>query len=264
MNKHHEELGMQFGLLIGIQKELKQSFDVVESTWQTKNDLPYLVEINRWEEEVINRIRQIAAKARTTASEMMAKNMSDIHRRLDQLAFDMEQRQQEGNYLDNDIAAVKNQLEHLDNTVKHVNEKIRINYTATNKINWESLIYVTTNKKFLENRFNFPEFHFEQDSSQEKIWNNFKKLIRNKHTNNDYKNKQSSFKRSKSTLFEPIVLTSFGSSTCYHAEQKSYAASQSTTFDNFQSDSFSDDESFNHMKFNSIDHDHLLSQASDA
>ena len=182
-------------------KKQKNHFNIVESTWRNKNEFPCLMEIDQWEEEVINRIRQIATKARITANEMMTKNMSDMRRRLDQLAFDMEQRQQEGNYLDNDIAAVRNQLEHLNNTIKHIHEKIRINYTATNKINWESLMYVTTNKKFAENRFNFPQFHFEQESSPDKIWNNLRNLIRNKHTNNDYKNKQTIF-RQKSLLFE--------------------------------------------------------------
>jgi hypothetical protein len=263
MNKHHKELGIQFGLLIDVQKETKESFNIVESTWRNKNEFPCLIEIDQWEEEVINRIRQIATKARTTANELMTKNMSDIRRRLDQLAFDMEQRQQEGNYLDNDIAAVRNQLEQLNNTIKHIHEKVRINYTATNKVNWESLIYVTTNKKFAENRFNFPQFNFEQESSQDKIWNNLRKLIRNKHTNNDYKDKQSSFKH-KSSLFEPIVLTSFGSPTCSNSEENSYVNSPSPTFDDFQSDPLSNDESFNHMNFASIEHDQLLPQASEA
>jgi len=53
-----------------------------------------------------------------------------------------------------DIAAVKKQLEQLNNNIKHVNEKIRINSTATNKIDWNSLIFVTTEKKLVENRFN--------------------------------------------------------------------------------------------------------------
>ena len=247
MNKHHEELAVQFGLLIDVQNHLKESFNIVESTWRNKNELPCLIQIDQWEQELINRIRQIAAEARADAHEMMANNMSDIHRRLDQLTFDVQQRQEEGNYLDNGINEVKIQLEQLNNTIKHVHEKIRINYSATNKVDWSSLIYVTTDKKLGEKRFNLPEFN----SEQEKIWNNFRKLIRTKHTNNDYQNKHSCFKRNASSLYQSIVLTSYGS----HSQENS---------NSFRKHSLSNDDSFTYVTFDSNNHEQLLLQASDA
>jgi len=266
MSKHHDELAIQLELLMGVQKELKESFEVVESTWRNKKELSYLTEIDRWEQMVIARIRQIAEKARTTVNEMMTKNMFDIRRRLNQLAFDMEQRQQEGNYLDNDLAEVRKQLEQINNNIKHVDEKIRIDSTATNKVDWDSLIYVTTEKKLATNRFSLSEFHYEQEDTQDKIWNNLRKLIRNKHTTNDYKSKQSSFKRNTTSLFEPIVLTSFDSSTCSFSEQNSSSNRKSTIFESsFQQNSFSNDESFNRKSYISINHDQVvLPQASDA
>ena len=109
----------------------------------------------------------------------MTKNMSDIRRRLDQLAFDIEQRQEEGNYLDDDIAEVKKQLEQLDNNIKQVHGKIRINHTATNRVNWDSLICVTNEKKIAENRYSLAEFQYEPDDRQESLWTNFRRLIRN-------------------------------------------------------------------------------------
>jgi len=264
MSKHHDELAIQFELLFGVQKELKESFEVVQSNWQNGKECPCLIEIDRWEQEILHRIRQTAAKARTIVNEMMTKNMSDIRRRLDQLAFDIEQRQEEGNYLDNDIAEVKKQLEHLNNNIKHVHEKIRINHTATNKIDWDSLICVTSEKKLAENRFSFAEFQYEQDDRQENLWTNFRKLIRNKHVNIEYRNKQSNFKRNATSVFEPIVLTSFDSSTCSVSQRNSYCNSESTILENFQSSSYSNNESLNYKHFVSIDYDQQLPQASDA
>ncbi len=264
MSKHHDELSIQFELLIGVQKEVKESFEVVQSTWQNKKELSCLTEIDRWEQEVINRIQQTAAKARTTANEIMTKTMLDLRRRLDQLAFDMQQRQEEGNYLDNDIAEVRRQVEQLNNSIKHVNGKIRIHYTATNKVDWDSLLYVTTEKKLVENRFSFSEFHDEQEEPQDNIWINFRKLIRNKHTINDFKNKQSTFKRNTTSLIEPTVLTSFDSSTCSFSQRNSYTNSESSIRDSFQLNPFLNDDSFNHKHFLSIDDAHLLPQASDA
>ncbi len=250
MNKHHDELIIQFELLIRAQNELKESFTVVESTWQTNKELPYLTAINQWEQEIINRVQQIATKARTTANEKMATNISDIRYRIDQLALDMAQHQQDRNFLDSEISGIRNRLEQLNYTIKHINEKIRINYKAPNKVNWGSLIYVTT-----EN--NLPELQYEQESSQDKIWNNLRKLIRNKHTNNDYLNKQSSFKRNSSTL-------TFGSPTCSLLQHDSSPKSESTTSDSSSSNYFSNKDPFDYVIFTSIDPDQLLPQASDA
>jgi len=250
MNKHHDELIIQFELLIRAQNELKESFTVVESTWRTNKELPYLTAINQWEQEVINRVQQIAAKARTTANEKMATNISDIRYRIDQLALDMAQHQQDRNFLDSEISGIRNRLEQLNYTIKHINEKIRINYKAPNKVNWGSLIYVTT-----EN--NLPELQYEQESSQDKIWNNLRKLIKNKHTNNDYLTKQSSFKRNSSTLTS-------GSPTCSLLQQDSSPKSESTTSESSSSNYFSNKDPFDYVIFTSIDPDQLLPQASDA
>lgn len=265
VGKHHDELAIQFELLIGVQKELKEAFNVVESTWQNKKEHPCLIEIDQWEQAIINRIRQIAEKARTTANEMMMKNMSDIRRRLDQLAFDMQERQQEGNYLDDDISAVKKQLEKLNNTVANVNDKIRVSHTATNKIDWDSLLHVTTDKKSSENRFHVVEFHYDQEDAQDKIWNNLRKLIRSKHTTDEYKNKQATFKRNTTSFCEPTVLTSFDSSPSSLPQRVSYLNRDSTIFNNFQHNSFlNENESFDDRNSLLIDHDHFLPQASDA
>ena len=251
-------------MLIDAQSDLEASFDVFESNWKNTKEVSCLLEIDRWEEEVIDRIRQIASNVRTTVNEIMAKNMSDIRRRLNQLAFDMQQRQQEGNYLDNDIAGIRNQLTQLNISMKDLHEKIRIDCKATNTVDWASLISVTTNKRSIENSFDFSDFSDEQERSQEKIWNNLRKFLRNKYTNNAYKIKQMNFKRNTSSLLEPIVLTSFGSSTYSFSEQDSHLNSKSIISNSIQKDSLSNEEIFYQETFQSIKQNYLLPQVSDA
>ncbi|CAF3325212.1 unnamed protein product [Rotaria sp. Silwood1] len=268
MNAHHEELVIQFQLLFGVQNELKESFNIVESNWKNKKELPCLFEIDQWEQEFINGIRQIAEKARTTVKDIMVKNISDIRQRFDQLTFDMQQRQHEGNYLDNDIAEIRNQLEQLNNSIRTINEKIRINYTGTNKVDWNSLINVTADKKLLEkklieNRFDFSEFHFEEESTQEKIWKTIRKFIRNKHANNDVKTQQSNIKGNTSAIFEPIGLTACDTSNSSIAVRNSYTNAIKTMSNNFQRNSLQNDELMNSITFTLRNNDQILSQASD-
>ncbi|CAF0897725.1 unnamed protein product [Adineta steineri] len=261
MNKHHEELIKHFEQLIGVQKELKESFNIIESTWQTEQEHPCLTTIDQWEQEIITRIQQIAENARQTTHEMMTKNMVDIRSRLDQLAIDMEQRQQEKNYLDNDVVRVKHQLEQLDHTIKHINEKIRINYSATNKVDWNSLIYVTADKKFMGNRFNLSELNNEQESSQEKIWNNLRKLIKTKYININDRDKQINLKHDTSVMFEPITLTSYGSSLL---KENSNLKSETTISNNTQANPFLNNDPFNYSTFTILDSDPFLPHTSDA
>ncbi|UJR33332.1 hypothetical protein I4U23_020781 [Adineta vaga] len=269
MSEHHGELMIHFELLIGTQKELKESFVNVESNWQTNQEHPCLTAVDQWEKDIIDRIQQIAAKARTTIHEMMTKNLSDMRRRLDQLAFDMEQRQQEGNYLDNDIAGVRNQLKQLDHDIKHVHEKIRINCSGTNKIDWNSLLYISSKKKTIEKLSSLPELpkeveeEEEDTSTQEKIWNSLRKFLKTKYSNSEYISRQSSFRQTTPSIFEPIALTSYDSSNYSTMQRNIKPKSESTDLDSFQSNPFSNEDPFQYITFTTIDQEQLLPQASD-
>ncbi|CAF1330408.1 unnamed protein product [Rotaria magnacalcarata] len=269
VNVHHDELMVEFEALFGIQNELKESLDVVQSNWQNNKDFTCLAEIDQWELEVINRIRLIAGNARKTANEMMAKHMSDIGHRLDQLTFDMEQRQQEGNYLDNDINEIRNQLQQLNSTIKEANEKIRINYSTTNRLDWNSLLHVTMNKKSMERKiadrhFDLSDFFYEEETTQDKIWKNIRKFIKNKHLSKDIKGQQSIPKCKTSSIFGPIVLTSIDALA--HSVTKSHSDTYSMPNISYsmQQNSLQDAKSLNYVALTTNNYDQLLPQGSDA
>ena len=253
MSKHQDELGVEFQLLSGVQKELKHSFEIVQSNWQNRTECPCLVEIDRWEEEILARVRRVADQARVMANEMMMKNMADIRRKLDQLAFDIEQRQEEGNYLDKDIAEVKRQLEQLNGNIENIHARIRINSTLTKKIDWNNLISVTIEKKSMDNQLNALEFQDEQDDRPENLWRNLRKFIRNKQMNIDYRSRHESFKPNSTSMDRSVTLTGFDSSEC---------SSTSTAEPSKQSSIFRND-SLNHKNFVSINHDQFLPQGTD-
>jgi hypothetical protein len=142
MNKHHDELSQRFQLLMDVRNEIKQSLDITRSVSSNGKQVPCLIEIDKWEREMIQRIQQIAAKARTNANELMMKHMNEISDRFEQISVNMQQQEKEGGYLENDIERVKKQLDQLKNDIKHVNEKIQVDSTISNNIEWETLIYI--------------------------------------------------------------------------------------------------------------------------
>ncbi len=143
MNKHHEELVQQFQLVVDVRNELKELLDITESTSKNDKDIPCIVEIDLWEQKIIDRIRNIAAKARISVKDVLEKNMAEVRYRFEQLSVDVQQRQKEGKYLENDIDSIKSQLEQLRNDVEDVTKKIHVNTTISQNIEWDTLIYVT-------------------------------------------------------------------------------------------------------------------------
>jgi len=142
MNKHHDELSQRFQLLMDVRNEIKQSLDITRSVSSNGKQVPCLIEIDKWEREMIQRIQQIAAKARTNANELMMKHMNEISDRFEQISVNMQQQEKAGGYLENDIERVKKQLDQLKNDIEHVNEKIQVDSTISNNIEWETLIYI--------------------------------------------------------------------------------------------------------------------------
>lgn len=209
MNKHHDELVTQFELLIGVQKDLRDSFTKVESNWQETRELPCFTEISRWEEEFIERIRQVAQQARNTANEMMATNMIYIRHRLDQIAFDLEERRDQSNYLDNDILVIKNQLEQLNQNIQHVHETIHVSSSMSHQIDVESLLRVTSDRMSIENEEKSSGLRAEGKVDHEKLWMSFRRLIKTKSEKLDSKNKPIVVRRHPAPIYEPIILTSF-------------------------------------------------------
>jgi len=142
MNKHHDELGQQYALLMDVRNEVKQSLDICRSTSSNRKQMPCLVEIDEWEQKIIQRIQQVAANARTNVNELMIKHMNEISDRFEQISVHMQQQQKEGDYLESDIERIKNQLDRLTNDIKHVSAKIQVDSSISNNIEWDTLIYV--------------------------------------------------------------------------------------------------------------------------
>jgi len=142
MNKHHDELAQQFQLLMDVRNQVKQSLDISRSGSLNGKQVSCLIEIDKWEREIIQRIQQVAANARKNVNELMTIHIKEISDRFEQTSVHIQQRQKEGDYLENDIERIKKQLDQLKNDIKHVNEKIRVDSTMSNNIEWDTLIYI--------------------------------------------------------------------------------------------------------------------------
>ena len=181
MNQHHEELVIQLNLLADVHQGLKSSFNQLESTWQQNTDLSCFRLIDRWEEEMIERVQKVANHARNTADEILAKNLIHLRHRLDQISFDVRNQNISGDYLEKDIAMSKAQLELLSRNIDRFYDSIQVNYSMTDKIDWNLLLRVTSASSFLEEPMASIDLESKKKFNQQKIWSNLYKFTRIKH-----------------------------------------------------------------------------------
>ncbi len=142
MTKHHDELVQQFQLLLDMRNEVKQSLNIYASTSSDGKEMACINEIDKWERESIQRIQHIAAKVRENAKEITTKHMDKISRQFEKLSIDIQERQKQGDYLENDLEKIKTQLDQLKNDIEQVNEKIQVDSTMSDNIEWDALIYI--------------------------------------------------------------------------------------------------------------------------
>ncbi|CAF1220413.1 unnamed protein product [Adineta ricciae] len=148
MTTHQTELMEQFQQLLNMRNELKESSDLAEKVSQDQTKLSCFIEINRWEQDSIVHIREVANKIRSNITIIMTKNLEDIRTQLEQLSVTMQQQQKEENYLENELTKIKAQLTQLKETISHVNEKIHV--VIANNINWDTLIHVMQDQDLIE------------------------------------------------------------------------------------------------------------------
>lgn len=264
MNKHRDELVVQFELLLEVQKGVKESLNAVESTWQRTGELPCFCQIDRWEQESIQRIQQVAQQARSTANEIMAKNIFDIRQRLDRIGSNLEERRKEENYLDDDIMLIKNRLEQINHTVHHIHESIRVDQSMSDDADWNAMLKVTVAKNFGKDRNHAFRFVAERPNDQGNLWVNLKRRVRTRHWTKDYKTKQTSVDRSTSFVGEPVILTAFAPRSDQSSESNSLSASEASTLHQLGGNSFLAKRSSKSIHRKSFDHDQPFPATSDA
>ena len=91
---------------------------------------------------MIQRIQKIAANVRMNANELMIERMNEISNRFERISTQMQQQQKEGDYSENDIERIRDQLDQLKNDIKRPNQRIRVDSSQSSNIEWDTLLYI--------------------------------------------------------------------------------------------------------------------------
>ena len=130
----------EFQQLLHTHNEVKDAFDTAEASSKKEKTLPCLIQVDQWEHETVQRVQQVATKARATIRTILIKHAAEVRGRIETLSANMQQQQKEGIYLETDIQEVKTQLDELRGAVSKMHDNIQV--TTSDRIQWDVLISV--------------------------------------------------------------------------------------------------------------------------
>jgi chromosome segregation ATPase len=109
------------------------------------------VEINRWEDDTIKKVRCIAEKTRCQANKLLDDKVRDIENELNDVTEQLRKLQEENNFVEDDLARILKDMDKLKEQFKQFTEpnSVKICKEKSEQIEWTSLIHV--DKEFTSN-----------------------------------------------------------------------------------------------------------------
>jgi hypothetical protein len=145
LSTHRNELSQELDELINRRNEL---FEIISNQVpnNTTSLYPCFDEINRWKNDMHANIDRIALAAQDNVRQLLSEASKSVRVELDKVSKDLQQQQKTGGYVENDLNRVKQQLTQLNDTVKRLKDRIRIDTSVSKSVDWDSLLFVMSNE----------------------------------------------------------------------------------------------------------------------
>ena len=145
MRKHRELLAQEFQDVLGTRDKLQEMLDKVKSTDESDSKLPSIIEINRWESEVLDQVRQTAKKLRDDVLRISREDVSDIRTKFEAVSSDIDHKRRRDVYLENDLKSIRDKLSQLKLQTNGMHSGIQVTKRNLDKLVLESLVSISRN-----------------------------------------------------------------------------------------------------------------------
>ena len=155
LQNHRQELLLQLDELTNQRNELSQTIEQHLST-DAAHIHPCYNQVDQWEKQMQANTRRIASNAREQIRQSLSGTKTNIRSELDGLTVDLMQHQKTGDFVEDDIGRIKQQLNRLHESVQNSTQEIRVDTSASERVNWDALISV---KRGQQNHHHTPAFN---------------------------------------------------------------------------------------------------------
>jgi hypothetical protein len=107
----------------------------------------HLSQIDRWEKETINKVRQSAERARQQLTKLFNSGRETLTEQLETLANDIHRRRQDDHFAEDEIEQLRRQIDRLQLSLRQVTRTDEVTIVKNGNINWNRLIYAETRQE---------------------------------------------------------------------------------------------------------------------
>ena len=141
LQTHRQELSFQLDELMNRRNALSETLTQQLSPDAT-NMHPCYNQVDQWEQQMQANIRRIASTARQQIRQSLLETKEDIQSEFDGLSKKLLQHAKTGDYIESDLDQIQQQFNKIDESVHNSTQDIRLEKSASERINWDTLIYV--------------------------------------------------------------------------------------------------------------------------
>jgi hypothetical protein len=128
-----------------IVEERNRLQDVINNTVQSNDQQnPVIEQINQWQNNIIEKVKQVAAQARQQAIQLLNSKRMKINTEFNDFSQELAHLKESEDYVEHDLRRLNQMISQFEQDLRQSTQQttIEIHTEQSDEINWDSLIYV--------------------------------------------------------------------------------------------------------------------------
>jgi methyl-accepting chemotaxis protein len=138
-----------------IVEERNRLQDVINNTVQSNDQQnPVIEQINQWQNNIIEKVKQVAAQARQQAIQLMNYKLIKINTEFKDFSQELAHLKESEDYVEPDLRQLNQMISQFEQILRQSTQQttIKIHTEKSDEINWDSLIYVEKKETSINNQ----------------------------------------------------------------------------------------------------------------
>jgi hypothetical protein len=139
---HHEELFTEMDRIVDERNRLQDAINKVVQNNDQQN--PVIEQINRWQNSIIEKVKQVAEQARKQATQLLNFKRMKINTEFKTFSQELADLKESKDYVEYDLTRLNQMISEFKEDLRQSTQPttIKLHTEQTDGINWDSLIYV--------------------------------------------------------------------------------------------------------------------------
>jgi hypothetical protein len=142
LKTHREEMFTEMDKIVEEHNHLQDALNNVVQNSDQQN--PVIEQISKWQDSIIEKVKQVATKARQQAIELLNSKRMKINTEFKNFSQELAHLKESDNYFEHDLTRLNKMISQFKQGLKQSTQPttIKVHTEQSDGINWDSLIYV--------------------------------------------------------------------------------------------------------------------------